>query len=172
MWRKKRTPTLAEIARSCPDDPDDAMVPCAGASSDELTTSRVAPLEGTLIHSNKNRPQARPHSVHRAPSRPHQYPLLRTYTTVQYQSFSYSVQALASARRSAPVTNFVLRSHRRSRPPPPVRACEGGVCPGLDTTVGENSDLLITAQIPSMTICRTVSRHTPDLCFAALSAEC
>jgi hypothetical protein len=63
---KELDASLAEITGSRPSDPDDAMVPCAGALSDELTTSHVAPLEVTLIHSNKSQPRARPHSVHRA----------------------------------------------------------------------------------------------------------
>lgn len=103
---KELDASLAEISGSCPGDPDDAMVPCAGALSDELTTSHVAPLEVTLIHSNKSQPRARPHSVHRAPSRPHQSsdstpPPLRTYTAVQHQSFSYLVQALGWCLRGA-----------------------------------------------------------------------
>ena len=163
MRRKKQTRTLTEITRRCPDDPDDAMVPCAGASSDELQLRhRASPPSRavTLIRSNTNRPQGPP--AFSSPRALSASPLLRylLYPAsssdlhhAQRQSSSYSVQALVPARRGAPMSHFIPSSHRRSRAAAPIHARKGEVCPGLDTTVGRREFRRLIVQIPSsMTI--------------------
>jgi len=114
------------------------MVPCAGASSDELTTStsHVAPLKVTLIHSNKNHSQGPP--AFSSPRALAASPLLRYLLyprpffgpTMPYNiSCSRIRSRLWCARRGAPMTNFIPRSHRRSRPPPPFMRARGKCVP-------------------------------------------
>ena len=133
-------------------------VPCASASSDELTTStsHVAPLEVTLIHSNKNRSQGTP--AFSSPRALAASPVLRylLYPARSSDLLPYNIicsrirSRLWCARRGAPMTNFIPRSHRRSRPPPPFTRARGSM-----SRSGRNRRrefrLLTLMQIPTMT---------------------
>lgn len=91
------------------------------------------PWEVTLIHSNKNRSQGTP--AFSSPRALAASPVLRylLYPARSSDLLPYNIicsrirSRLWCARRGAPMTNFIPRSHRRSRPPPPFTRARGCV---------------------------------------------